>query len=169
MDTAFKILNYIQDYIHSVPASSWYALGSFIGTSFIGVGIVAWVNRRHLKQTGEKLGRVFVALNVTFWSAIMTVVTFVLSAGPHFAAFLPFFGNHWMQIVGIMTLIYNVGKPSLEFWKAKRDGKQSFASTLPDLKPLVEQIGQPVSSNAGYPLSNGTVANEVPREKLLQL
>jgi hypothetical protein len=143
MDTILKVINYIQDYINSVPAASWFALGSFIGTSAIGVGIVAWINRHHLKQTGEKLGRIFVTLNVAFWSAIMTTTSFVITAGPHFAAFLPFFGTHWPQLIGLMTLLYNIAKPSLEWWKARQDGKK-FTSRMPELTPLVDQVTSPV-------------------------
>jgi uncharacterized membrane protein YbhN (UPF0104 family) len=159
MDTIVKIVNYTTDYINAVPAESWYALGSFIGASALGVAVVAWINRHHLKQTGEKLGRVFVALNVSFWSAIMTVVTFILTTGPHFAAFFPFFGDHWMQIVGIMTLIYNVGKPSLDFWK-KQKAEDISNVNLPNLAPIAASVTS-TTTVSGTPGSNSSMGTQV--------
>lgn len=168
MDTVIKAANYIIDYVSSVPASSWYALGALIGSSALGVAIVAWVNRRHLRQTGEQLGRALVNLNVIFWSAVMTVLSFVMTNGPTFAPFLPFLGTHWPQIIGVMTVLYNVAKPSLAWWKARQTGKK-FTNHLPELTPLVEQVTSPVSPNAGHALSFGTEANGIDKDKLIQL
>jgi hypothetical protein len=123
MDAAFKILNYITDYINSVPAESWYTLGALIGSSSLVIAIVAWIKRRHLKKYAESLGRTFVTLNVVFWSAITTVLSFVLTNGSTFASFLPFLGTHWPQVVAISTVLYNVAKPSLAWFKARKEGK----------------------------------------------
>jgi hypothetical protein len=124
MDTVTKIVDYIASYIGSVPAESWYTLGALLGSSSVVVAIVAWIKRRHLRKYAESLGRTFVTLNVVFWSAITTVLSFILTNGSTFASFLPFLGTHWPQVVAIATVGYNVAKPSLQWFKDRQAGKK---------------------------------------------
>jgi hypothetical protein len=156
MDTAIKVLNYVADYINSVPASSWYALGTLLGGSAIVTGIVAWINRHRLKNDLEKLGRAMVTWVVVFLSAVITVLDFVLNNGTTFGHFLPYFGTHMPQIIGISTIIYNVSKPTLEWFKARKDG---VPITNPTYTP-------PVLPNSFGNAANGRPA---PSENLLQL
>jgi hypothetical protein len=142
MDTITKVINYIADYINAVPASSWYTLGALLGSSTIVIAVVAWIKRRHLSKYAEEMSRAIVTANVIFWSMLTTTLSFILTNGPSFAPFLPFLGTHLPQIIAISTVIYNVAKPSLAWWKARKDGEP--IQPTEDLTPLVQQIQQPV-------------------------
>lgn len=152
MDTTLKLVQYVTDYINSVPASSWYALGTLLAGSAIVTAIVAWINRSRAKKDLEKLGRVMVTWVVAFLSALVTILDFVINNGSTFGAFLPYFATHTVQVIGISTAIYNVAKPSLAWWKARKEGRVITNPNLPtfDTIPAVtSQItpsGQPSSS-----------------------
>jgi hypothetical protein len=123
MDFIITGINYVLDWINSIPAESWRALGAILAGSSLVAGGIAWYNRSRVKNGLDRLGRVLVTFNVAFWSAITTVLAFVITNGSTFAPFLPFFGTHWPQIIGIATVIYNISKPSLAWWKARKEGK----------------------------------------------
>lgn len=156
MDKLITAINYVLDYINAVPTESWVALGAILTASGLVAGGIAWYNRSRLKRGLEKLSRVLITFNVALWSAIGTVAAFIVTNGTTFAPFLPFFGTHWPQIIGIATVVYNVAKPSLAWWKARK-------------------AGEPIS-NVNYsapvvPESFGTAATNraVPQENLIQL
>lgn len=118
------VLGYVVAYLASIPAESLYALGTLLGGSAIVTGVVAWINRRRLKKDVEKLGRGMVTFVVAFLSALVTVLDFILNNGSTFGVFLPYFATHMTQVIGISTVIYNVAKPSLAWWKARKEGKK---------------------------------------------
>lgn len=160
METIIKVVEYIADYINSVPTSSWIALGTLLGGSAIVSGIVAWLNRHRLKKGLERLGRVFVTWMVVFLSALVTVLDFILNNGSTFGVFLPYFATHLTQVVGISTVIYNVAKPSLAWWKARKEGRKY--TNIP---------GLPVPADLGVNIAavRAPVPADAPSQNLIQL
>lgn len=148
MDYITKAISYLLDYINSVPAHSWYVLGSLLASSGVVVGIIAWTKRHHLKKTAESLASHFIALNVVFWSTVTTVLTFILTNGLAFASFLPFLGTHMPQIIAISTVLYQVSKPSLAWWKARKDGKPISNPNLPNLTPAALAVNTAVPAQS---------------------
>lgn len=146
MDIITKVISYIADYINSVPASSWYTLGALLGSSTIVIAVVAWIKRRHLSKYAEEMSRAIVTANVIFWSTLTTTLSFILTNGPSFAPFLPFLGTHLPQIIAISTVVYNVAKPSLAWWKARKEGEA--LQPTENLTPLVQAVQQPVPSKS---------------------
>lgn len=156
MDKLITAANYVADYIASVPADSWYALGSLLAGSAIVTAIVAWYNRRRAKKDLEKLGKAMVSWVVIFLSGVVSVLDFVINNGTTFGAFLPFWAEHTVQVIAISTLIYNFAKPSLAWFKARKAGEPitNVNYTAPVLTPSQ---------------SFGTEAAGVDRQNLIQL
>ena len=167
MDILTKTINYILDYINAVPASSWAALGTLLAGSAVVTGFVAWYNRNRLKRDLERLGRASVTFLVTVLSAVVTVLDFVLNNGSTFGHFLPYFATHMTQVIAISTVIYNVAKPTLQWFKDRQAGKAISNGNAPELAPLVEAVTAPVSPAPAT--SFGTEAAGIDRSNLLQL
>lgn len=175
IDKALTVWNYITSYINNVPAESWYVLGGLVGASIGTFVTVNVIKNHHYKKTAEKLAKQFVALNLVFWSTVMTAATFIVTNGDA-AALLPFLGQHAVQVVGIATVLYNLGanklyvaiRDKLQSW-VNSTKKPSFASTLPDLQPEV-----PVATYAVQPSPASSFGNEAnnrpkPSADLIQL
>lgn len=159
MDVLTKTFNYILDYLGSIPAASWYVLGSLLASSGVVIGIVAWINRHHLKEHSERLKTQFIALNVVFWSTVTTVLSFVLTNGGDFAPFLPYLGTHLAQVMALATTLYQVSKPMKQWWIDRKDKKKFVLPELPvpdDLDPAIRAVTSPVPP-------------EAPSQKFLQL
>lgn len=123
-------INYLLDYINSIPADSWYALGGLIASALTVIGAVGWIKRRHLKKHAEKAGKLLITANVAFWSFVTTVLSFVILNGETFAVFIPYLAERWPQIIGVATVIYNVAVPSLKWWQERKAGKAVQAANI---------------------------------------
>lgn len=122
MDFILKVVTYTLDYINSVPASSWAALGTLVAGSAIVTAVVAWINRRRAKKELEKLGKAMVTWVVMFLSGIVSILDFIINNGATFGAFLPYWAEHTAQVIAISTLIYNFAKPSLKWFQDRKAG-----------------------------------------------
>jgi hypothetical protein len=167
-------VNYILDFINNVPAQSWYVFGTVLGSSAVVIGVVAWIKRRHLKKTAEKLEDQFVYLNLIFWSTLTTLAGFVVSSGADFAAFLPFLGNHMPQIMMISTTTYTLSKKLHAWFVDRQADKKHLADRLHDaLNPEPNTAADTLLPAAGSVTltpaqPNLTVVKKQPEAKLLQ-
>lgn len=177
MDILFKLLDgvnvvlgYVSDYFSNIPAESLYALGTLLGGSAIVTGVVAWINRRRLKKDLEKLGRGMVTFVVAFLSALVTVLDFILNNGSTFGVFLPYFATHMTQVIGISTVIYNVAKPSLAWWRARKENKPftnpNHTATVEAM--AVEQTHVTVSQQPSSSLGSQATGRTAPSMDLLR-
>lgn len=164
MDYITKGISYILDYINSIPPHAWYVLGTMLASSGVVVGIIAWTKRHHLKKTAESLASHFIALNVVFWSTVTTVLSFVLTNGATFGSFLPYLGTHMPQIIAISTVLYQVAKPSLAWWKSRKDGKPITNPNLPNLTPAVEAVNTAVPAQSFGTVSAGVDVTPPPAD-----
>jgi hypothetical protein len=145
MENVYKVVDYIAAYINSVPTSSWVALATLLSGSAIVTAVVAWINRSRLKKGLERLGKAMVTWVVVFLSAVVTVLDFVITNGTSFGPFLPYFSTHILQVMALSTAIYNVAKPSLAWFRARKAG-QPIENV--NLAPAMEQVSSSFGTEA---------------------
>lgn len=97
-----KLLTYIQAFIGSVTPQQWYGLGLIFGSIAATTGVVAWIKRRHLKATAEKLASHLTMYYVIITSAVLAATDFIILNGATLSSlggFLPFWVANGAKIM----------------------------------------------------------------------
>lgn len=136
MDTIHKVLDYLQVWLAGITAEQWYMIGTIVGSIPVVIGIVAWIKRRHVKKTAEKLASEFIVLNVAFWGFIISIADFIITQGTQFASLLPFVGTHWGQISAGAIVVHSAAR-RFHKWFQDRKNKEPLALPQAPETPLV--------------------------------
>lgn len=132
MELFTQVIKYITDFIIAVTPQQWYVFGSILGGSGLLVGIIAWVKRRHLKKTLEKLEDWFVQANLILWGLLVTLTAFLVTYGLQLGQLFPFLAEHMPQLVLISTSLYTFSKPVKKWFADRKASKRHFADDLID-------------------------------------
>lgn len=134
MEDLHKLIDYIQAWIALVPPAGWYVLGSLLAASGLLVGIVAWIKRRHLKKTLDKLEDWFINMNLWFFSTVLTFGSFVIGMaafGFNQSDLLPYLGNHASSVFAFAVTFYTFSKLAKKKLEERKARKLLLSSQIP--------------------------------------
>ena len=123
---AITYIGLVLDYVNSIPADSWAALGLLVTSIGGTIGVVAWRKWVYFKKYAEKMASALIIWNVTFFSFIFAVASFVVLYGTQFGAFLPFLDN-WPKILAGAVVVRELSQKLKAWWIARREGKSLLA------------------------------------------
>ena len=112
IDQTFTVIRLTLDYINSVPAHSWYVLGSLLIaglTTFVAVNVI---KNHHLKVKAEALGKKFIQANLFLWGLVTSTAAFIVTNGTDInalAQFAPFLKEYVAPVMVVATFIYTYG------------------------------------------------------------
>jgi hypothetical protein len=154
VDKLLTVLDYIADWFLSIPGHWYYTAGVVIASIATAPMVVQGFKRLHIKHYSKEMTDVLVDFTITVTAALMAAADFLLTNSNNMAYFLPFLGVVLPSIKAFAPTVYNVSKAVHAFSVDRKAKKPLFASTLPHLTPLVEQVTSPVSNT--YTTGTGT-------------
>jgi hypothetical protein len=104
MDKAVKAINYIMDWISSIPGHSWYMLGVLVGSSIIVSTVLELILRHYRGKLDIVMGKRIIATLLGFLSLLATYADAILA---HASDFLPFIGNRLGWVVSLAVLYHH--------------------------------------------------------------
>jgi hypothetical protein len=112
IDQIGKVLDYTTQYITSIPAHSWYVVGSLIVASGVTFWAVNLIKSHHLRVKAEELSKKFVQLNLAFWGLVTAAAAFIVTNGTNIDAlssFAPFIKQYVPTVMVFATFLYTYG------------------------------------------------------------
>jgi len=147
MNNLDKIIKYTHDYLVSVSPSQWYVVGSVVGGSTLLIGIVAYIKRKHLRHTEQRLESWFIQGNLVFWGLAVTLLGFIATNGTNISLLFPYLGIHAPQLILLATTLFSFSK-GIKQWFVDR--KASKKTIFDDIQQVIE-APTPTPTNVPVP------------------
>lgn len=150
MDSVFKVIKLTTDYVNSVPANSWYVLGTLITASGITFIVVNIIKNHHLKVKAEQLSKKLVQLNLAFWATLTSTAAFLVTNGADITAlseFAPFLKEYVAPVMVIATYLYTFGGNGVYKWATAKLKEWLDKKPAPELVPVVPAVEETAGSD----------------------